>query len=100
MNCCDMMKSQLNYICPEHWTNKYSCPDFLIDHIEKFDEYWIIIHDWWVSKIDINFCPWCWKKIPVSKRNLWFDEIYWMWLDPRENKIPEKYNSKERYQSI
>ncbi len=66
----------------------------LIYYEPKFDEYGIIIHDSGKSYIKIEFCPWCGKKLPVSKRDLWFEELEKLGIEnPLEDEIPEDFNS-------
>lgn len=93
--CCKIMQQQIEGCCSNH-KNIYDCPDCVIDHVTQFDEYWIIIHDGWTSKINILFCPWCWQKLPESKRDQWFEELEKLWFDnPWEQNIPEKYQSDQ-----
>ena len=72
--CCEMMKTNTENHCDRH-DNSFDCPDCLIHYDDKFDEYGIIIHDGSRSCITINFCPWCGKKLPDSKRDEWFDKL-------------------------
>jgi hypothetical protein len=45
----------------------------------------------------IEFCPSCGKKLPESKRDLWFDEIEKLGIDPWSEEIPEKYLGNKWY---
>ena len=97
MHCCESMKKRINFKCTKH-KNKYDCPDAIIEYIPKFDEYGIIIHDGGSSYILINYCPFCGKKLPDSKRELWFKELEKLGFDnPFEQDIPKKYNSERWY---
>jgi hypothetical protein len=81
--CCEMMAC---YIQDE---------DGIVVYIPKFREYSIPVHDGGSSRITINFCPWCGKRLPAPLRKVWFDELERMgiedWDDPS---IPEKYKSE------
>lgn len=95
--CCDQMEKQITLACEKH-EDEYACPDVLIDYSDIFDEYGIIIHDGGCSSITINFCPWCGKKLPESKRDLWFDTLEKLgYEDPFDQDIPEKYKSDAWY---
>jgi predicted RNA-binding Zn-ribbon protein involved in translation (DUF1610 family) len=89
------MNYELNKVCDIH-TNKFDCPDCLIEYNEIFDEYSIIIHDGGSSSITIYYCPWCGTKLPVSMRSEWFEKLYALNIDPDdENKIPNEFKSNE-----
>lgn len=82
--CCEIMKYFLN-------NNE---PNKIIKYSDKFDEYGIIIHDGGNSSIIINYCPWCGKKLPESKRDKWFDELEKLgFINPLEEDIPEEFKS-------
>ena len=55
------------------------------------------IRDGGTPYIIIEFCPWCGKKLPNSKRNEWFDEIEKLRIEPSSEDIPEKYLTKKWY---
>ncbi len=79
---------------------KYSSESFdnvdtPIIYIRKFDEYGIKIWDGGSSSITLGFCPWCGEKLPTSKRDLWFDEINKLGIDPWAEEVPDKYNTDE-----
>ena len=68
--------------------------DDIIYYAPKFDEYGIVIHDSGESYIKIEYCPWCGKKLPESKRHLWFNELEKLGIDnPLETDIPDDFNS-------
>jgi hypothetical protein len=70
----------------------------LIYYDEKFDEFGIIIHDGGNSFLEINYCPWCGKRLPQSKRNRWFDELEQLGYEsPLEMDIPNEYKSSKWY---
>lgn len=94
-HCCDSMNYFINQKCGEH-QSIYQCPDIIIAYSKIFDEYGIIIHDGGESSIQIKHCPWCGKKLPESKRDLWFDEIEKIGItDPKDENIPAKFQSDE-----
>jgi len=63
---------------------------------EKFDEFGLIIHDGGQSYMLINFCPWCGRKLPESRRNQWFEELEQLGYDnPLEQQIPEKFKTND-----
>lgn len=85
--------------CDMH-INKYDCPDAILDYNEVFDEYGITIYGD-PSVIIINYCPWCWTKLPDSTRNQWFNQLEELWFsDPLFNdNIPEKYKTDQWHKS-
>ncbi|MER2010328.1 MAG: hypothetical protein ABS939_23085 [Psychrobacillus sp.] len=91
------MTEMVNYVCEQH-ENPFDCPDNLIFYSSKFDEYGIIVHDGSTSFIEISFCPWCGTKLPMSKRDLWFDTLEKLgYDDPFEQDIPQDFNSNKWY---
>ena len=96
--CCKDMESNVIIDCSDH-TNKYNCPDCLVDYNAVFDEYGFIIHDGGTSSISIYYCPWCGSKLPESKRDLWFDTLEELGFDePYEQNIPEIYKTSKWYE--
>ena len=97
-HCCDQMNNQINDWSCDHHKDRFDCPDALINYIDKFDEYGIIIHDGGFSHAVINYCPYCGTKLPESKRDLWFDTLEKMGFDnPTEQEIPEVFKSDKWY---
>ncbi|MCC3864975.1 hypothetical protein K0040_11895 [Terrisporobacter petrolearius] len=95
--CCKNMKDNIDKNCSIH-NECFKCPDTLIYYNQKFDEFGIIIHDGGMSYIHINFCPWCGKKLPESKRDRWFDELEQLGYDsPFDMDIPVEYKSNKWY---
>lgn len=73
--------------------------DAIMIYIDKFDEYGIIVHDGGESFIGVQYCPWCGKKLPDSKREEWFRQLEKLGFDsPLEEDIPEKYKTGAWYQ--
>lgn len=91
------MTDRVNYVCEQH-EDPFDCADHLISYSSEFDEYGIIIHDGGSSTIEISFCPWCGSKLPISKRDLWFDTLERLGYDePFEQDIPEEFKSDKWY---
>lgn len=96
-HCCSRMQSQIeDWKCDTHQT-KFECADALIDYNLKFDEYGIIIHDGGEAISLIEFCPYCGTKLPESKRDLWFDTLENMGIDPWEEEVPNEFKSDAWY---
>lgn len=76
----------------------YCLSDAIMIYVEKFDEYGIIVHDGGESFIGIQYCPWCGKELPESKRKEWFKQLEKLGFDsPFEENIPEKYKTGAWY---
>jgi hypothetical protein len=67
---------------PARGRERYHDPDVLIQYSPKFEEYGIIVHDGGESYVVFQFCPWCGTRLPESKRDLWFDTLQGLGLDP------------------
>lgn len=75
--------------------------DDIVKYNNIFDEYGIAIHDGGESIVKICFCPWCGKKLPKSKRDVWFDKLDQMGFEnPFEDDIPEEFKSDEWRKNI
>ena len=93
--CCENM---CNFTREDTGVNEeiYQNPDVLIVYIPKFDEYGIIIHDGGESSVQINYCPWCGNKLPVSKRDLWFEELEQMGMEDFDGEnIPDNFKTDD-----
>lgn len=94
---CKEMKRQLEMSCDLHG-DPFECADHLVLYNARFDEYGIIIHDGGNSYSVIQFCPWCGKKLPKSKRDLWFETLGTLGFDnPVIQKIPVEFETDEWY---
>lgn len=88
--CCNNMK----YFIEQNPGENPFISDNIILYVKQFDEYGIIVHDSGESYITISHCPWCGKKLPDSKRDLWFDELEKMGIEnPLEDDIPIEFKS-------
>lgn len=70
--------------------------DKLIYYNEVFDEYGLAILDGGKSYISIDYCPWCGKILPKSKRDNWFEELEKLGIDnPFEEEIPDDFKTNK-----
>ncbi len=60
--CCESMKYHIEFKCDIH-KDSFDCPDNIINYSKKQNIYGIIIHDGGSSFIEIEYCPWCGKKL-------------------------------------
>lgn len=67
----------------------------LIYYSDVFDEYGINCVEDGSSYVLIEYCPWCGRKLPFSKREKWFEELEKLGIeDPLcDEQIPEKYKN-------
>ena len=86
-HCCEEMNADLTYQCEVH-EDRLQCPDALIDYFPRFDEYGIILYDSDSVTAPIHYCPWCGTKLPESKRELWFEKLTALGIDPLSDAIP------------
>lgn len=97
--CCGMMNDNI-VKCNEH-DDPFEGVQNLIWYEEKFDEYGLIVFDGGQSYVIIDYCPWYGKKLPESKRNIWFEMLENEGCDqPLEQNIPEIYKTAKWYKSI
>lgn len=73
-HCCLQITKRVEYTCAQH-SDRFDCPDCIVEFNPKFREYGIIVHDGGMSVILIKFCPWCGEKLPSSLRDRWFAEL-------------------------
>lgn len=100
--CCNRMKEEVEHKCELH-KDRFECPDCLISYDERVDEYGIIIHDGGTSYIPIKYCPWCGKKLPESKEELWLKLLKDMGFEePYDDydKIPDDFKTGEWYRKM
>ncbi|MET0029588.1 MAG: hypothetical protein ABW101_18305 [Candidatus Thiodiazotropha sp.] len=90
---CVHMAQYAEFYCEQHPDPK-DCHDAVIHYDEVFDEY-SIPHGDGASQMTIKNCPWCGTKLPVSKRDLWFDKLESLGFDdPWDQEIPKEFKSK------
>ena len=48
----------------------------------------------------LKFCPWCGRKLPASKRDLWFDKLEQLGFDEPlfNDSIPEEFKTSQWWQ--
>ena len=66
-HCCDRMRDEVTKTCDQH-SDRYQCPDMLVDYSAAFREYGLIVHDGGSSVVIIAYCPWCGTQLPGSLR--------------------------------
>lgn len=64
----------------------------------KFREYGIRVFDGGTSVIQIQFCPWCGSKLPLSRRKEWFEKLEALSIDPDSTEVPTKFQTSEWWQ--
>jgi hypothetical protein len=64
----------------------------------KFREYGLRILDGGSSILVIKFCPWCGQRLPESLRDIWFDKLEKMGVDPYGQKVPPEFSDERWYQ--
>ncbi len=70
-------------------------PDIPISYIPKFREYGIKVLDGGSSYIELKFCPFTGQKLPESLRNIWFDTIEKLDLEPDDSNMPENLKTDQ-----
>ncbi len=96
-HCCERMKQEVEFVCPT-CEDALQCPDKLLYNSSIFDEYGILIHDGSGTYEIIEYCSWCGKKLPGSKRDEWFDALEKMgYDDPLNQEISEEFKGTEWY---
>jgi hypothetical protein len=88
------MSQAVECLCDQH-SNRFDCPDCLVNYLPKFREYGLIVHDGGTSCVRIRFCPWCGSTLPESLRKQWFAELEALGIDPGNENVPERYQSSE-----
>jgi hypothetical protein len=95
--CCNAMSAHLSQPCGQH-ADPFDCSDNIMYWAPPFDEYGLIIHDGGRSYIVVEYCPWCGKRLPPSKRDRWFQELEALGVDsPLVDNIPSRYESDAWY---
>lgn len=56
----------------------------------RLDEYWLPAGG---AKQLLFYCPWCGERLPESQRDLWYDELGALGIDPNFDPIPQDYKT-------
>jgi len=95
--CCTRMAARLSEQCGRH-ADPFDCPDNVIYWSAPFDEYGLIVHDGGTSYLLVEYCPWCGRRLPESKRDRWFDELERLGIkNPSLDDAQEPYASDAWY---
>ncbi|HZV68682.1 MAG TPA: hypothetical protein VFG10_04030 [Saprospiraceae bacterium] len=92
-HCCLMMALQISQ--PNTMPDGKDDHDIIMNYNEIFDEYGIPIYDGGTSVLQIMYCPWCGNKLPVSKRDQWFEKFGELAYEDDNSKIPDQYRSDQ-----
>ena len=77
------------HCCPDMNQNLENRHNALI-YIPKFREYGIRVLNGGSAFQEIQFCPWCGKKLPPSLRDEWFSRLEKLNLEPDDPKVPKE----------
>ncbi len=103
--CCEDMKNNMYSIFEDASNIEIEQTDKTVYYCSKFDEYGIPIYDGENgaanSYVLIDYCPWCGKRLPSSKRDEWFSALEKLGIEnPLEvENIPEKFKTSEWFNS-
>ena len=69
----------------------------ILQYNDVFDEYGILFSEDNISYCLLNYCPWCGKKLPKSKREEWFQHLETMGFDNPlfDENIPDLYKTAQ-----
>jgi hypothetical protein len=75
-------------------------PNRVVDWYASWDEYRIpVAYDGYCSTL-MCFCPWCGKRLPESKQELWYQTLNQLgYADPGNDDIPAEFNSDQWWRS-
>jgi hypothetical protein len=88
--------SEPNFCC-EQMRFALESPEIPLVYTRKFREFGIRILDGGSSKLGITYCPWCGQKLPDSLRDLWFDELERLGIDPAGENVPVEFSDERWY---
>ncbi len=71
-----------------------------LHYIPKFREFSVKILDGGCSYLNLKYCPFSGKKFPESLRDVWFDKIQALGLEPDDPSIPFEYSSDIWWQTL
>ena len=91
------MSDRISFCCEEMRQSVKECN--VIHYNEVFDEYGISLVEDDVSYILLNYCPWCGKVLPTSKRLAWFEQLEELGFENPlfRDDLPMVYRSSEWY---
>ncbi len=89
---CIHMAYHATFACEEH-PNLSECSKAAIIYNPRFDEYHIGPRGGTGDELRMANCPWCGTMLPESKRDLWFERLEQMGIDPLQEEVPEEFNS-------
>jgi len=95
MNIAMMLKNEeksLPDCCCEDMQKAISDDEHPMYYSSAYEEYGIQLSSKFEYSI-LNYCAWCGAKLPESRRDVWFEELEEIKVDPWENEIPVKYLS-------
>jgi hypothetical protein len=69
----------------------------IVHYSQKWDHYYVKVEN--VDSIiqEIYYCPWCGLKLPLSRRDAWFDALEKLGIDPVQNPelVPREFKSSQ-----
>lgn len=99
--CCEDMAKKVLDCCNED--KKSDDENLVVYYFSNVREYGIPVRNGEVgysSYIMIEYCPWCGKKLPESKRVEWFEALEKLGYDsPFEQDIPDSFKCSDWYES-
>ena len=100
--CCDDMKNNIFDTSVSKSGSADEQEDKTIFYSPRFREYGIPVRDGpggsASSYIQIEYCPWCGKHLPESKRDEWFETLFSLgYYSPMEDDIPEEFLTSAWY---
>ena len=99
--CCEDMEIHVYHTEKDAVFDGGDKEDKVVYYSSTFNEYGLPIHDgengMATSYVTINFCPWCGKKLPVSKSDEWFETLEKMGYENPfvDENIPEEFKTSE-----
>lgn len=91
------MSDRISFCCEEM---RQSVKEFnAINYNSVFDEYGISLFEDDASYVLLNYCPWCGKSLPTSKRLEWFEQLEELGFENPlfRDDLPLAYRSSEWY---
>lgn len=71
--------------------------DSPVHYNESLREHYFVIKDDGEMRVTqvINYCPICGERFPPSFRNLWFDKLEDMGIDPLRDPVPDEFRTSK-----